>query len=82
MTHTVYTTKKYLVEIEDVKTLGNMGTSTYVWQWEITLAENGKIVKGKAECQNKKFNLSWMELQTADPLTEMIEACKRFMDNH
>lgn len=76
--HTVYNTTLHLVEIEKVKSIGTM---TEVWQWEITMADKGSIYKGKAVVQNKKIHLPWMELQSATPLTEMIDACKRYMEN-
>ncbi|HJF34339.1 MAG TPA: hypothetical protein K8V56_21460 [Sporosarcina psychrophila] len=82
MEHTVYNTTLHLVEIEKVKPMGNIGTMTEVWLWEITMADKGNIYKGKAAVQNKKIHLPWMELQSATPLTEMIDACKRYMENH
>ena len=82
MEHTVYNTSLHLVEIESTRPMGNMGTMTEIWQWEITLADKGEIYKGKATASNKNFELQWMELQSINPLTEMIDACKRYMKNY
>ncbi len=60
--------------------MGNMGSMTTVWKWEITLADKGEVYKGKAIVLDRKVELPWTELLSNQPLTEMIDACKRYME--
>ena len=46
------------------------------------MANHEETYKGKAGVDNKKVNLPWRELSSMNSLTEMIEACKYYMENH
>ena len=71
----------HFVEIEKTKNIGTIGTSAEIWNWEISIANNKEdVYKGTASERDRKVTLGWMELQSDKPLTEMIEACKRYMN--
>ena len=81
MKHTIYNLMNHFVEIEKTKNIGTIGTSAEIWNWEISIANNKEdVYKGTASERDRKVTLGWMELQSDKPLTEMIEACKRYMN--
>lgn len=81
MEHRIFNTQVILVEIEKNKPF-NGGTWSETWNWEITMANHEETYKGKALVDSRKVNLPWRELNSVNPLTEMIEACKYYMENH
>ncbi|MBT2583149.1 hypothetical protein [Planococcus sp. ISL-109] len=81
MEHRIFNTEVILVEIEKNKPFGN-GTWSETWDWEIIMANYEETYKGRAVVDSRKVNLPWRELNSMDPLTEMIEACKYYMETH
>lgn len=81
MKHTIYNTTFHLVEIENKKSVGNIGTTTEVWKWEITIADKGEVYKGKAVVPGRKVELPWIQILGLQPLEKMINMCKKYMGN-
>ncbi|MGG0284110.1 hypothetical protein ABEY41_03065 [Peribacillus butanolivorans] len=76
---TIYS--QYLVEIDDVRPMGNMGTVTETWAWEISIAKREEEYKGMAIERSKNIKIPWILLNETVLDEEMIEICKSHMLN-
>lgn len=83
MKHTIYDITNYhLVEIERKEPFAGQGIMTTTWNWDVWVAVHETTYKVKAEAKHRSAAIPWMEVQGEHPLTEIIDACKRFMDKH
>ncbi|MBT2614140.1 MULTISPECIES: hypothetical protein [unclassified Bacillus (in: firmicutes)] len=70
---------QYLVEIDDVRPMGNMGTKTETWSWEISIAKHEEEYKGMAIERSRNIKTPWILLNETVLDKEMIQICKRQM---
>lgn len=82
MRHTVYDTNTYLVEIEDTRPYGSNGVITTTWNWQITIAVYQTTYKGQAIENNRDASINWVELNSNNPVEEMIGICKGYIQNN
>jgi hypothetical protein len=76
----VYSVENYLIEIDETKPFGSMGTQTYTWKWEVTIAKHDNIYKGMAIERNKHMTIPWCELIEMSPTEEMKKVCLSYME--
>lgn len=81
MEHKIFSTECSMVEIVKARDF-NGGEFGEIWQWEVTIAIHQTTYKGKAAESNRKVTLDWVELTTNQPLNEMIERCKKYMNRN
>jgi hypothetical protein len=80
--HRIYNTEKHIVEIEETKVFGSNGTMKETYVWEITIGSSqDDTYKGMSKEHTKGKTITWMELKTDKPLSEMIQYCKNVMSN-
>ncbi|MFE5430264.1 hypothetical protein [Peribacillus simplex] len=70
---------QYLVEIDNVRPMGNMGTKTETWSWEISIAQHEEEYRGRAIERSRDREIPWIVLNGNVLDKEMIEICKRQM---
>ena len=73
---------QYLVEIDDVRPMGTMGTRTETWSWEVFIAQHEDEYKGMAIERYRNIKTPWILLNETVLDKEMIQICKRCMSNY
>lgn len=75
-------TEQYLVEVFKSKPLGNSGTWTDKYQWEVCIATNGSERRGKAfEPKDQKRKVDWMPIEEGDNALDVMVAAIEYQVN-
>lgn len=67
---------QYLIEIDKVYPIGNLGTRTETWSWEVTIVKRKYVYKGMAIERSKNVRIPWTQLNENTVDNEMIQLCK------